>query len=164
MTAKARKLKFKTHDRLKEPNASVLVLGARPPFLVIEVAVSEDEQPLAKDRHRWCQDSQGHVKLICLIKLLWEDGKANRFKVFMTLIKTQRFDTSTDQHPFRYRMESHTSHHREEVYPRFPSEEFHFSLKDVLPKKTTPAPSDSGPSITIPSQSFASKRRRYSML
>ena len=129
------------------------------------MAVAETEKKLAYDGHQWCQGSRGHVKIICLIKLVWTDKKSNRFQVFVTIHKPQQVRTGTLENDGRFRVVPNCVLDRIEVYPRQPTETFDIFLKDVLPKYTNPASNHSEHYVTIPLIIFHVKAlQAYSVL
>lgn len=144
------KLKFgdKARKRVRklQPDGSIQRLGARLPFFVLEVCVTQSKKSIKKKVHYWSEGSHFQVRFIMVLRL--EYGPPG-YKVSADVYKTEKELRPVPGDSQNYRIVKKHIIKEVEVYPAEPRESFTISLAEVLPPGSLEDPESTGQSVTI---------------
>ncbi|KAL9047102.1 MAG: hypothetical protein Q9214_000238 [Letrouitia sp. 1 TL-2023] len=132
----AAEVKLRWQDKVKSrcPDASLTSpeLGShRPPFLVMEVAVTKD----ARDQvHDWVAGGRGYIKLVVVVQLS-NAPIPERYRVNLSIIKPIAVPAGKPDRPRAYRMKAKYLIDKLEIYPQQTQRIFEISFADLLSPK-----------------------------
>ncbi|KAL8996857.1 MAG: hypothetical protein Q9188_006470 [Gyalolechia gomerana] len=149
------KLKLPDNRRLKhQPDYSIAFPETKFPFLILEVALSQNDKSINEKAHNWVQGNRGHMRVFCLLKMRPIKGTSGHI-VTCTIIKPYRTAAPTVQHPNGYVVRPHMEIDDQEIWPSPPDGlSFTIRLSDVLPKGDHKGSNYGDQSVQIPLSLF----------
>ncbi|KAL8913397.1 MAG: hypothetical protein Q9171_001776 [Xanthocarpia ochracea] len=149
------KLKFSRRAtrqrRIQQPDSSLLTVGAKFPFLVVEVANSQTQKSVDKKVHWWVQGSKQHLKVIIVLRV---KKKPDSLYIYMDVIKPSVVSTFIPGHPNGFRVEKEYVLQNEEIYPGTSQTNFAIHYAEVLPRESAQTSQSDQPSATIDLKKF----------
>ncbi|KAL9014754.1 MAG: hypothetical protein Q9173_000601, partial [Seirophora scorigena] len=140
-----------------EPDGSIIVDGARLPFIIFEVGFSQTQQELDDKVQDWLEGCRNHIKIICVFHINKVAGTPGEYRVLMDVIRhrailTQRLATS-------FRVGPNYIIRDEEIYPTRSSATFDIHLAEVFRKDWGEPPAADHLTINVDSFFQQSARR-----